>query len=236
MKWQLDFGNAGRNVTPVKTAVKYFAAAAFSTAIIVFAGCKTSAPEKAASIELFNGKNFDGWAFCMKTNADPALTWSVSDGVIHCTGQPYGYARTTRAYHDYRLTVIWRFVKVAPHANNTGIFVHTQPPDNVWPVCVECQGEDRHQGDFILHAGVGADGHPAGKKSISLHQMGPSNENPAGEWDTNQIVCRGNAIDLYVNGKAMNHLTGCNFSSGFIALQSEGGEIEVRKLTLQPLP
>jgi hypothetical protein len=33
----------------------------------------------------------------------------------------------------------------------------------------------------------------------------------------------------------MNHLTGCNFSSGYIAIQSEGGDIEVRRLTLEPL-
>jgi hypothetical protein len=34
----------------------------------------------------------------------------------------------------------------------------------------------------------------------------------------------------------MNHLTGCNDSSGYIAIQSEGGDIEVRKLSLTPLP
>lgn len=232
----IDFSNTGRNVSRVKTNTTFFAFAAFSAAVLLLAGCQTSVPEKAASIELFNGTNFDGWAFCMKNGADPARTWSVRDGVIHCTGQPYGYARTTQAYHDYQLTVVWRFIKVAPHADNTGIFVHTQPPDHVWPVCVECQGEFQHQGDFILHAGVGADGHPAGKKSIFIPQIGPPNENPAGEWDTNQIVCRGNAIDLFVNGKPMNHLTGCNFSSGSIAIQSEGGDIEVRKLSLTPLP
>jgi hypothetical protein len=234
-KWQLDFLNAGRNVARVKSISSFLTFAVFSAAILVITGCKMLSPAKPASIELFNGKNFDGWSFCMKTNADPTQTWSVSDGVIHCTGQPYGYARTTQAHHDYRLTVVWRFVKVAPHADNTGIFVHTQPPDNVWPVCVECQGAFHHQGDFILHAGVGADGHPAGQKSIPIHQIGEHNEFPAGQWGTNTIVCHGHDIDLLVNGKLMNHLSGCNFSSGYIAIQSEGGDIEVRKLTLQPL-
>ena len=231
----IDFGNPVRNVSPAKSAIKCFAVAAFSAAFLAFAGCKTSTPEKAASIELFNGTNFDGWTFCMKNGADPAQTWSVSDGVIHCTGRPYGYARTTQTYHDYQLTVVWRFVKVAPHADNTGIFVHTQPPDNVWPVCVECQGQFHHQGDFILHAGMGADGYPAGKKSTFIHQIGGQNETPAGEWDTNQIVCRGSELTLSVNGKVMNHITGCNLSSGYIAIQSEGGDIEVRRLTLEPL-
>lgn len=207
----------------------------FSITLLVVAGCRTATPEKSASVELFNGKNFDGWTFCMRTNADPMNTWSVRDGVIHCTGQPYGYARTTQTYHDYKLTCVWRFTKVAPHANNTGIFVHTQLPDEVWPECIECQGAYQHQGDFMLHTGVSADGYAvAGKKAMLVPQIGSQNENPAGEWGTNQIVCRGNAIDVFINGKPMNHITGCNLTSGYIAIQSEGGDIEVKRLTLEP--
>lgn len=205
-------------------------------AVFVIAGCKTASLQKSTAIELFNGKNFDGWTFCMRSNSPPDQTWSVHDGVIHCIGQPYGYARTTQSYSDYKLTCIWRFIRVAPHANNTGIFVHTRLPDVVWPECIECQGAYQHQGDFMLHTGVSADGYAvAGKKATNVPQIGPSNENPAGEWGTNQIVCRGSSIDLYVNGKAMNHITNCNLTSGFIAIQSEGGDIEVRKLTLEPL-
>jgi hypothetical protein len=204
--------------------------------LLIIAGCKTASPDKSAGIELFNGKNFDGWTFCMKTNADPALTWSVHDGVIHCTGQPFGYARTTQSYHDYKLTCVWRFIKVAPHANNTGIFVHVQPPDEVWPECIECQGLYQHQGDLMLHTGVSADGYAvAGKKATLVPQTGPPNENPAGEWDTNQIVCQGGTLDLFVNGKQLNHIANCNLNSGYIAIQSEGGDIEIRRLTLEPL-
>lgn len=219
----------------MKIASGFLLATTFGISLFVVAGCKTCCCKKAATVELFNGTNFDGWTFCMKTNADPMQTWSVGDGVIHCTGRPYGYARTTQTYHDYKLTCVWRFVKVAPHADNTGIFVHIQPPDVVWGACVECQGEYQHQGDFILHVGVGADGHPAGKKSIFLHQNGPANENPVGDWGTNTVVCRGSAVDLYVNGKKMNSITGCNFSSGYVGIQSEGGEIEVKRLSLEPL-
>ena len=229
----LDLPYGQRNASRMKTAVGILCVLVIT--LIIFSGCKTASPGKAAAIELFNGTNFDGWTFCMKNNADPMNTWSVTNGVIHCTGQPYGYARTTQSYHDYTLTVIWRFVKVAPHADNSGIFVHIQPPDAVWSKCVECQGQYQHQGDFILHAGVGADGHPAGDKSISIRQFGPPNENPVGEWGTNQIVCTGNGIVLFVNSKAMNQITGCTLKSGYIGIQSEGGEIEVKKMTLQPL-
>jgi hypothetical protein len=207
----------------------------FAVSLFVLAGCKTSSSSKTAAIELFNGKNFNGWTFCMRDNADPMQTWSVSDGVMHCTGQPYGYARTKKSFHDYRLTCIWRFVRVAPHADNSGIFIHIQPADVVWPECIECQGWYQHQGDIMLHAGVGADGYPAQKKTINVPQMGPSNENPVGEWNTNQIICEGNTLGLSVNGRVMNTITGCNLSSGYIGIQSEGGDIEIRELTLERL-
>ena len=216
--------------------------ATFAAALLFLAGCKTTPPPQSSSaqkthtVELFNGRDLEGWTFCMKKHADPAQTWSVSDGVMHCTGQPYGYARTTRAYHDYKLAVIWRFVKIAPHANDSGIFVHIQPPDKVWPVCVQDQGMYQHLGDLFLMSGASADGHPAvGKKNITIPQLGPPDENPPGEWNTNQIICSGNAISVFVNGKTMNEITGCSLSSGYIGIQSEGGDIEVRRMFLEPL-
>lgn len=215
---------------------------ATSIAALFLTGCKTTPPpqpvqgETTSPVELFNGTNLDGWIFCMKNGADPAQTWSVNHGVIHCTGQPYGYARTTQSYQNYTLTVIWRFIKVAPHANDTGIFVDIQPPDTLWPECVQAQGLYQHQGDLVLMMGASADGYqPVGKKSLFVPQLWPSNENPAGEWNTNQIVCNGNVIALSVNGKVMNQLTGCSLSSGYIGIQSEGGDIEISKLTVQPL-
>jgi len=75
-------------------------------------------------IELFDGKDFSGFMFCMKSNADPALTWSVTNGIIHCTGKPTGYLRTKQSYGNYVVTVEWRFVKIAPKADNTGVLVH----------------------------------------------------------------------------------------------------------------
>jgi len=38
-----------------------------------------------------------------------------------------------------------------------------------------------------------------------------------------------------VNGKSMNKITGCNVSTGFIGIQSEGAELELRKIHLEPL-
>ena len=50
-------------------------------------------------------------AFAMKGDVDPKTVWSVADGVIKCLGKPNGYLRTEQAYHDYKVTVEWRFTK-----------------------------------------------------------------------------------------------------------------------------
>jgi hypothetical protein len=188
----------------------------------------------AGKMELFNGKDFSGWTFCLRTNAEPAKTFSVSNGLMHCTGQPFGYTRTEKNFRDYKLTVEWRFVKVAPKADNSGVFIHVQPPDNVWPKCIECQGQFQRQGDLILMEGATSKGHDT-QATRGARSTAERNEKPAGEWNTYQVEASGDNLKVFVNGRLMNEATECNLRSGAIAIQSEGGEWEVRKVTIEPL-
>ena len=189
----------------------------------------------ASRIELFNGKNFDGFTFCMKSNAEPALTWSVTNGVIHCTGTPVGYLRTLQNYSNYVFTVEWRFVKIAPKADNAGIMVHIQSPDAVWPRCVQSDGLHNKQGDLYLMEGAESKEHLGLNKNRPVPMRGPSNENPVGEWNSCEMVCAGDDIKTSVNGKLMNEITGCTVTSGFVGFQCEGAEVEIRKMSLEPL-
>lgn len=185
--------------------------------------------------ELFNGRDFSGWTFFMKDSADPKQTWNITNGVIHCTGKPVGYLRTKQAYSNYAVTVVWRFVKVAPRADNTGVLVHIQSPDKVWPMCIQNQGKSGRQGDLFLMAGAEAKEHKGVDPNTPVPMRGPSNENPVGEWNTNVTVCAGDNVKALINGKRMNEITGCTVSSGFIGIQSEGGDIEIRRIYLEPL-
>jgi hypothetical protein len=187
-------------------------------------------------IELFNGRDFSGWTFCVKDNTDPRQTWSVTNGVIRCTGRPSGYLRTLQNYRDYVLTVEWRFVKIAPKADNTGVLVHIQPPDKVWPMCIQNQGKSGRQGDLFLMEGAEAKEHKGMNKNSPVPMRGLPNENPVGEWNTNVTVCAGNDVKAIINGKFMNEITECTISSGFIGIQSEGGDIEIDRMFLEPLP
>jgi hypothetical protein len=186
-------------------------------------------------IELFNGANFDGFTFCMNNNADPLKTWSVTNGVIHCTGTPIGYLRTKQSYSNYVVTVEWRYIKVTPKADNTGVLVHMQLPDAVWPMCIQNQGKSGRQGDLFVMMGAECKEHKGMDKNTPVPMRGPPNEKPVGEWDTNVTVCAGNDVKAYINGKFMNEITECTISSGFVGIQSEGGDIEIRKMFLEPL-
>ncbi|TAK98535.1 MAG: DUF1080 domain-containing protein [Verrucomicrobia bacterium] len=192
-----------------------------------FAADTAIAPKE--RMELFNGRDFIGWKFFMRSNAEPALTWSVTNGVIHCVGKPPGYVRTEKDFRDYKLTVEWRFVT----KGNTGVLLHMSEPDKIWPRAIEAQGQSGSQGDFWVIDGTDFKEH-AGLKERRVPKRGESNEKPIGEWNTYEIICKGDTIRVSVNGKLMNEATECNVSSGKICLQSEGSEIEIRKVTIEP--
>jgi hypothetical protein len=187
------------------------------------------------SVALFNQKDFTGWTFCMKDNADPLKTWSVTNGIIHCTGKPTGYLRTTGVYSNYFLTVVWRFVKIAPQADNTGILVHIQPGDKVWPQCVQVQGKHGRQGDLFLMEGAEAKEHKGKDKNTPVPLQGDPVEVPVGEWNKAETICVNGKIESFMNSKFVNEITECTVNSGFIGIQSEGGEIEIRSIDYCPL-
>jgi len=187
--------------------------------------------------QLFNGTNFDGLTFCMRNNADPMKTWEVTNGVIHCNGSAIGYFRTKQSYSNYVVTVEWRFLYVTPKKNNTGVLVHMQLPDKVWPMCVQNQGKSGRQGDLFVMSGAECKEHLALGKDANtpVPLRGVSNEHPVGEWDTNVTVCAGNDDKAIINGKLLNEITECTVSSGFVGIQSEGADFEIRKMYLEPL-
>ncbi len=60
-------------------------------------------------------------------------------------------------------------------------------------------------------------------------------EKPAGEWNTLEIICKGDTITNILNGVVVNKATNVTPTKGKILFQSEGAEIFFRKLSLTPL-
>lgn len=200
-----------------------------------------AAPAWAADTEktvaLFNSKDFTGWKlFLPDAQADPAKTWTVKDGVVACTGNPAGYMRTVVPYENYCLRLEWRFPE---KAGNSGVLLHIQEPDKVWPKSVEAQLNSGDAGDFWVIDGTEFKEHadPANKRVDGRRtaKLQDSSEKPLGDWNQYEITCKGNTITVKVNGVVQNTATDCTVTKGFIGLQSEGAPIDFRNITLQPL-
>ncbi len=60
-------------------------------------------------------------------------------------------------------------------------------------------------------------------------------ENPAGQWNTLEVLCAGDKITNILNGKVVNAGTKCSHTKGKIIFQSEGAEVFFRRIDLLPL-
>ena len=180
--------------------------------------------------QLFNGKDLTGWSFSLAPDSEVAAdaVFGVKDGVITIAGQPFGYMITDGTYGNYKLHVEWRWVD---EPANSGIFVLAEPGDGLWPRCAEVNLMAGHAGDMIASGGSAFEELEEGR---FLRTTVESAEKPAGEWNTAEIICKGNYIQAYVNGVLMNEAH-FDRAEGRIALQSEGGPLEVRNVFLVPV-
>ncbi len=183
-------------------------------------------------IQLFNGKDLNNWVFKLKDPAiDPATVFTVQNGVIHISGNPFGYMRTKDIYSEYKLNVEWRWPS---EATNSGVFVHAQQPDTIWLKCIECQLQAGNAGDFVCMNGADMM-ERTDKSKVFVKKMAASSEKPKGEWNTMEVVCKGNTIEVYVNGILQNKGTNVSVSKGSICLQSEGKDVEFRNVFVTKL-
>ena len=181
--------------------------------------------------KLFNGKNLDGWTIHLAPDSGDvleSLVFCAKEGLINISGQPFGYMITDKSYKDYKLHLEWRWYG---EPSNSGIFLHAEPIDGVWPRCAEVNLMAGRAGDMIASGGSSFEELAEGR---FLRSTKESAEHPAGEWNTAEIVCKGNFIQAYINGVLMNEAH-FDRSEGPIALQSEGGPLEIRNVYLTPL-
>ena len=180
--------------------------------------------------QLFNGKDLTGWSFSLAPDSEVAAdsVFGVKDGVITIAGQPFGYMITDGTYGDYKLHVEWRWVD---EPANSGVFVLAEPGEGLWPRCAEVNLMAGRAGDMIASGGSSFE---ELKEGIFLRSTVESAEKPAGEWNTMEVVCKGNFIQAYVNGVLMNEAH-FDRTEGRIALQSEGGPLEVRNVFITPV-
>ena len=183
---------------------------------------------------LFNGKDLVGWkTFFAEKDADPAKTLIVKDGVIHCTGKPFGYFYTEKSFKNYVIRYDWRYPAEQPEKTtlNSGLLVHITGPHKNWPHSIEAQGRYMDHGKifpigFAKDAKVEKkDDDAARKKALKAKE----------EWHTTEMTCNADgSFVVKINGievaSGKSELT-----EGPIGFQSEGAAIDFRNIRIKEM-
>lgn len=218
---------------------------------MVLAGViSVKSPAQPQTASLFNGKDLTGWhADVPEMDKDATLKspFIVRDGLLVSLGNPGGHLITNNVYQNYRLHVEYRF---ASTPGNCGVLVHASKPRalyDMFPQSIEVQMENKNAGDFwcivedITVPDMETRRGPKEKWGITegknrrIPNLTDNSENPVGEWNTMIIECLGREIKVWVNDDLVNYGFDCTAEKGQIALQSEGSEVEFRKILLTPI-
>src|SRR4051812_18939743 len=204
--------------------------------------CAVFGADEDGFVPLFNGRDLSGW---VNANCAPE-TWSVTNGMIHCTGHPTGAMRTDKQYENFILEVEWRHLS---SGGNSGVFIwgtpiaapgvpflrgiEVQVLDHGFNVPGKNQWYTTHGDVFPIH---GAKMKPFGRHNGD--RSFPSEERSKGfpEWNHYRIVCTNGTLRLSVNGKEVSGGEDCNYRKGYLALESEGGPVEFRNIRIKELP
>jgi hypothetical protein len=236
-------------------------AAAAAAALMSSAATATAGDDKDFK-ELFNGKDFSGFHYAIqetkevtvkdkKTDKDVTKkvnftvtgedfgkqkTFKVEDGVIVVSGKPNGYFFTEKSYKNYVLRFDWKFIK----DGNSGLLVHITGKQNVWPKCVEVQGQQSDHARIFAIGGAKFEGKTttadkekkaAGTKEVKDAQKKAIKK---GEWNTTEVVCREGMITTKINGVPIDGGAG-DLKEGQIGWQSEGTELHFKNLKIRVL-
>jgi hypothetical protein len=224
--------------------------------ILVFVGVATGfgwtfrCASQSQPQRLFNGQDLTGWHVdvpAADSNVRLRSPFVVRNGVLVSLGEPRGHLLTDSSYRDYRLEIEYRFT-AAP--GNAGVLVQASTPRalyGMFPRSIEVQMEHGNAGDFWciledLHVpdmerrrGPAAQWGTTEGKARRIRNLTDDSEKPVGEWNTMVIEAVGRSIRVFVNGDLVNDGSDATADRGRIALQSEGSEVEIRKLSLTPI-
>jgi hypothetical protein len=199
---------------------------------------------------LFNGKDFNGWhADVPDMDKDPKLKtpFIIRNGLLVSLGTPGGHLITNAQYENFRFTFQYRF---AGKPGNCGALVFVSTPRalyDMFPKSIEIQMMHQNAGDFWCiqedivvpdmekRRGPKAQWGVNGDKLRRIPNLTDGSEKPLGQWNSMTIECVKNSIKVWLNGDLVNYGYHATASKGQIALQSEGSEVEFKKVEVTPI-
>ncbi len=213
--------------------------------LLLVTSCKST-----KTVSLFNGKNLDGWHQdipVMDSVSNAKTAFIVRDSLLVSLGEPRGHLISNNTYKNYRLDIAYRFPN---KPGNCGVLVHVSTPRllyKMFPKSIEVQMEHDNAGDFwVIGEDITCDNmeNRRGPKETwgmtegtnrRIQNLTDDSEKPLGQWNHMVIECYNDTIKVFVNDDLVNFGYDATVSSGQIAIQAEGSEVEFSKITLRLL-
>jgi hypothetical protein len=190
-------------------------------------------------------------------NCQPG-TWTWTNGVLFCTGQPLGVARSVKTYTNFEMVVQWNHLT---SGGNSGLYVWTNPealdglkPGQLPPGGIEVQVLEHGYADqwerehgkkpdwFTTHGDVFPVGKskmkpfspsaPDGQRSFPSKNLSKGK----GEWNHYYVRCISGEVRLWVNGQEVSGGSSCVPNIGYLCIESEGAPVLFKNLRLRELP
>jgi hypothetical protein len=180
---------------------------------------RTRPPERGEPLELFNGRNLEGWK---PRSAGVKNGWVVQHALL-TNAEPGNDLVSARKFTDFKLHAEFRY----PQGSNSGIYLRGR---------YEVQIEDNYGLEPDSH-------HIGGVYGFLTPRINAAK--PADQWQTLDITLVGRVVTVVLNGECVIDrqtipgITGGALDSdegepGPIMLQGDHGPIDFRKVTLWP--
>ncbi|MEO7298782.1 MAG: DUF1080 domain-containing protein [Verrucomicrobiota bacterium] len=187
-------------------------------------------------------------------------TFTWTNGMIHCTGQPVGVLRSQNVYTNFEMIAQWRHLS---NGGNSGFYVWASPEsikglekgiNAPFPSGIEVQVLDHgYTEQYEKSSGKKADWFttngdvfpvgncimnpfsptaPGGGRSFPRKNL--SKGSP--EWNHYYVRCINGEVRLWVNGEEVSGGNNCKPASGYFCIESEGAPIDFKEIKIRELP
>ena len=194
---------------------------------------------------LFDGKTTNGWRGYQRKDAPDG--WQAINGILTRIKGSAGDLITTEQFDNYELVLDW---KLAAGGNSGIIYRCDESAPTCWLTGPEMQILDNAAHKFPWN-------HPqASGACYELYPCVVDANKPIGQWNTFRIVCDGDHVEQWYNGKKVCEYTRGSddfkqrvakskfkdspkfgtLTKGYIALQDHGAEVQFRNIKIRPLP
>jgi hypothetical protein len=186
---------------------------------------------------LFDGKSLAGWVVKGEPGqAAPQDEWLVKDGVL--TVKPgHSWLSTKEMYGDFVLRLKWR----VPVNGNSGVFLRVpdlKPGQQPYVEGIEIQVLDDKGPEYAGKL-------KAWQYAGSIYGVVPAENSDykgPGEWNALEITCRGEQIEVAMNGHKVASADATKFAElkdrprrGYLGLQNHGTGVEYQAIEVKVL-